>query len=153
MSDKLEERSYHIIVPMAFAMFGFAVGAATMNLSARYLSLFLMLGGVYGSYNVALAWISSSLPHPIEKRSSAIAIINTMGNLAQIYSPYFYLPDNGPQYLSAMVANVFFCLACIGSTLVLGHYLKKENKTLEQAASLEERDDGQGQDHDFRYVL
>jgi hypothetical protein len=46
---------------MAFAMFGFAVGASTMNLSARYLSLFLMLGGVYGSYNVALAWISSSV--------------------------------------------------------------------------------------------
>lgn len=61
MSDKLEERSYHIIVPMAFAMFGFAVGASTMNLGARYLSLFLMLGGVYGSYNVALAWISSSV--------------------------------------------------------------------------------------------
>jgi hypothetical protein len=65
MSDRLEERSYHIIVPMAFAMIGFAVGAMTMNLSARYLSLFLMLGGVYGSYNVALAWISSTVSHTL----------------------------------------------------------------------------------------
>jgi hypothetical protein len=76
-----------------------------------------------------------------------------MGNLAQIYSPYFYLPENGPQYLSAMTANVFFCIACIGATLLLRHYLKRENNRLELSAGLEEVDDAREQDHDFRYVL
>ena len=52
-----------------------------------------------------------------------------------------------------MVANVLFCIACIGSTLVLRHYLKKENRILDLAASLEEVDDAREQDHDFRYVL
>jgi hypothetical protein len=50
---------------MVFAMFGFGVAAVTMSLGARYLSLFLMLGGVYGSYNVALAWISSTVSNTV----------------------------------------------------------------------------------------
>lgn len=46
---------------MAFGMSGFIIAAATEVLAARYVALFLMLGGVYGSYNVALAWISSTV--------------------------------------------------------------------------------------------
>jgi hypothetical protein len=49
------------MAPMVFAIFGYAVAGITMSTAARYLSLFLMLGGVYGSYNVALAWISSTV--------------------------------------------------------------------------------------------
>lgn len=61
MSDRLGDRAYHIIGPMIFAMLGYFFAAITLKVSARYLSLFLMLGGVYGSYNVALAWISSTV--------------------------------------------------------------------------------------------
>jgi hypothetical protein len=65
-SDVVGERAYHIIAPIIFAVFGFVIAASTMALGARYLALFLMLGGVYGSYNVALAWISSTVSsHPI----------------------------------------------------------------------------------------
>jgi hypothetical protein len=76
-----------------------------------------------------------------------------MGNLAQIYSPYFYLPENGPQYLGAMVANVLFCMACIGFTVIFRRYLKKENAKLEQREGLEELDDSREQEYKFRYVL
>lgn len=135
-SDKLGERSLHIVVPIFVAMAGYVIAAASMNLAARYLSLFLMLAGVYGSYNVALAWISSTLPRPLEKRGAAIAIINTVGNLAQIYSPYMYLKPLGPRYLAAMVANACFCLACLAATLLLRWMLKRENVKLELAEAL-----------------
>jgi MFS family permease len=131
-SDRLSERSIHIVVPIFFGMAGYIIAASTMVLAARYLSLFLMLGGVYGSYNVALAWISSTLPRPIEKRSAAIALINTVGNIAQIYSPYLYLKTNGPRYLTAMIANACFCLACLLATLALRYMLTRENAKLER---------------------
>jgi MFS family permease len=104
-SDRRRERSMHIIVPIFFGMAGFIIAASTTILAARYLSLFLMLAGVYGSYNVALAWISSTLPRPVEKRAASIAIVNTVGNIAQIYSPYLYPSSNGPRYLTAMIVN------------------------------------------------
>jgi len=132
-SDKFGERAYHIIVPIFLAMAGYIIAASSMALPARYLAMFLALGGVYGSYNVALAWISSTLPKPLEKRAAAIALINTVGNLAQIYSPYLYLKQNGPRYLTAMIANSCFCLACLGATILLRYCLKRENAKLDAA--------------------
>ena len=144
-SDKFSERSLHIIFPIFFAMAGYIIAAGSMTLAARYLSLFLMLGGVYGSYNVALAWISSTLPQPLEKRSAAIALINTVGNLAQIYSPYLYLKTYGPRYLGAMIANAFFCLACLLATVVLRMCLKRENRKLDLVGAGEGGEDGSGE--------
>lgn len=130
-SDKAGERAYHIAVPIAFGMTGYIIAASTLNFGARYFSLFLMLGGVYGSYNAALAWISSTLPRPIEKRAAAIALVNTIGNFAQIYSPYMYPQAQGPRYLAAMIANSAFCLLCLVGVLSLRLYLKSQNAKLE----------------------
>jgi MFS family permease len=129
-SDKRGERCYHIVVPIFFGMVGFIIAASTLNFTARYISLFLMLAGVYGSYNVALAWISSTLPRPIEKRAAAIALVNTIGNFAQIYSPYLYPSTAGPRYLNAMIANACFCVGCVGITVILRFCLVNENKAL-----------------------
>jgi MFS family permease len=170
-SDRFSERSAHIMAPIAFAMAGYLLAASTMILGLRYLSLFLMLGGVYGSYSVALAWISSTLPHPVEKRSAGIALVNTVGNLAQIYSPYLYLEELGPRYLSAMIANASFCVACFLATWVLRSALVKENRKLENeetAGEIEPPDDDKGENDEdeggldknvaqttesFRYIL
>lgn len=129
-SDKRGDRCYHIVVPMFFGMVGFIIAASTLNFTARYISLFLMLAGVYGSYNVALAWISSTLPRPIEKRAAAIALVNTVGNFAQIYSPYLYPASAGPRYSNAMIANSCFCVCCITITVLLRFCLVNANKTL-----------------------
>jgi MFS family permease len=147
-SDKHSERAYHIIGPISFGLLGFALFGLTLLPIFRYLSLFLMLAGVYGSYNVALAWISSTIPAPAEKRSAAIAIINVSGNIAQIYSPYLYLRENGPRYTSAMIANCGFCLVCIGIVLWLRKCLKRENNRLDADRSLD-----RGTYDDFRYSI
>jgi hypothetical protein len=39
-----------------------------------------MIGGMFGSYNVALAWISSTFARPRAKRAAAYATINSLGN-------------------------------------------------------------------------
>ena len=124
--------------------------AVTMSLWPGSLAQYVIMSSIAATSRLMSY---PQLPHPAEKRSAAIAIINTMANLAQIYSPYFYLPENGPQYLGAMVANVFFCIACIGFTFVLRHYLKKENTKLERRENLEEIDDAREQEHKFRFVL
>jgi hypothetical protein len=61
MSDRIGDRAFHIICPMGVAIAGYVLAAITLSVGVRYLSLFLMLSGVYGSYNVALAWISSTV--------------------------------------------------------------------------------------------
>ena len=60
--------------------YSFIIAVTTTTTAPRYFSLFLMVGGMFGSYNVALAWISSTFARPRAKRAAAYAIINSLGN-------------------------------------------------------------------------
>lgn len=60
-SDRLSERYFHLVVPLVVGMVGYIIAASTTTLAPRYFSLFLMLGGVYGSFNVTYAWMSSTV--------------------------------------------------------------------------------------------
>lgn len=163
-SDKGPSRSSYIIVLISVALLGFFVNISTTDPRTRYGSYFLILGGLYGSYNVALAWISTTLPAPASKRAAALALVNTIGNLAQIYAPYLYLEKNGPRYMDAMLTNLGFCLMCICATYTLRRFLVIENEELD-AGEREREVDGDevavegeipqqgGRVMGFRYVL
>jgi len=60
-SDKREERYFHLVGPLVVGMVGYIIASSTTTLAPRYFSLFLMLGGVYGSFDIAYAWISSTV--------------------------------------------------------------------------------------------
>ncbi|KAM0818154.1 putative Major facilitator superfamily (MFS) profile domain-containing protein [Seiridium cardinale] len=130
-SDRFSERYLHLVIPLAVGMVGYIIAASTTTLAPRYFSLFLMLGGVYGSFNVTYAWISSTLPRPLEKRAAAFAFTNMVGNFAQIYSPYMYNSSTGPRYLPAMTANTVFVFASICCATVLRFCLVRENRKLD----------------------
>ncbi|PYH93874.1 MFS transporter [Aspergillus ellipticus CBS 707.79] len=130
-SDRHSERYFHLVAPLVVGLAGYIIAASTITLAPRYFSLFLMLGGVYGSYNISLAWISSTIPRPLEKRAAAFAIANMVGNFAQIYSPYLYNSNTGPRYLTAMIANSIFVFASICVATVLRFCLVRENQKLE----------------------
>ncbi|KAH8667021.1 MFS transporter [Xylariales sp. PMI_506] len=141
-SDKLKERYLHLVIPLALGMVGFIIAASTTGLGPRYFSLFLMLGGVYGGFNVSYAWVSSTLPRPWEKRAVAYALINTIGNTAQIYSPYLYNSNTGPRYIPAMSANTVFVFVSILCASLLRYCLVRENKKLEQAETQNQTETG-----------
>ncbi|KAL1861440.1 hypothetical protein VTK73DRAFT_7075 [Phialemonium thermophilum] len=140
-SDRLAERYFHLVGPLAVGLVGYVIAAATTTLAPRYFSLFLMLGGVYGCFDITYAWISSTLPRPIEKRSAAFAIANMVGNIAQIYSPYLYEKSMGPLYRPSMIANTAFVLATIVVATLLRFCLQRENRKLDRAEA--------GQNHEY----
>lgn len=152
-SDHRSERGLHIIIPILVASVAFILSALTLETILRYLSLFLMLGGVYGSFNVALAWISSTVPSPAEKRSASLAIVNSIGNLAQVFAPYLYLQEFGPKYLLAMVVNAGACFTCAMIALALRNLLKKENERMRRGEETDDHDDEGRKGEGFRYVL
>ena len=61
-------------------MIRFIIAAASLKTGARYTAIFFQLGGMYGSYNVILAWVSSTFPRPRAKRAVALAVVNAAGN-------------------------------------------------------------------------
>jgi hypothetical protein len=56
-----------------------------------------------------------------------------VGNFAQIYAPYLYNANTGPQYLQAMIANTVFVFASLCFATLLRVCLVRENRKLEAA--------------------
>ncbi|WWC86577.1 uncharacterized protein L201_001454 [Kwoniella dendrophila CBS 6074] len=154
-SDKKPERCFHLLTPILFGMVGFIIATTTTKTAPRYFSLFLMIGGMFGSYNVALAWISSTFTRPRAKRAAAYATINSLGNVAQIWSPYLYKAKTAPSYHLAFTVNTVMAAVAVVFCLVLRWCLQRENARMDKLEQVEGADSERAapsQDR-IRYVL
>lgn len=97
LSGKKNEKTWHMITTMCVTLVGLIILASTLNVGARYFSLFLVTCFVYISYNCNLAWsvlrlqnmlepqinltnrISACMPRPAAKRAAAIGLVNMIG--------------------------------------------------------------------------
>ncbi|KAH7556619.1 hypothetical protein BM1_06053 [Bipolaris maydis] len=70
------------------------------NFTARYALLVLMAAGLWSSNAVSLSYASATFGSmEPEVRAIAIALVNALGNLAQIYGAYLFPADDKPKYL------------------------------------------------------
>ncbi|OAL44698.1 MFS general substrate transporter [Pyrenochaeta sp. DS3sAY3a] len=70
------------------------------NFTARYALLVLMAAGLWASNAVALSFASATFGSmQPEVRAIALALVNAMGNLAQIYGAYLFPATDKPKYL------------------------------------------------------
>ncbi|CAO2647538.1 Nn.00g084600.m01.CDS01 [Neocucurbitaria sp. VM-36] len=70
------------------------------NFTARYALLVLMAAGLWASNAVALSFASATFGSmQPEVRAIALALVNALGNLAQIYGAYLFPADDKPKYL------------------------------------------------------
>lgn len=63
----------------------------------------------------------------------AFALVNTISNVAQVYSPYLYDKKDSPRYLTAMIADACFVVGAISMATVLYFALRWENRKLDAA--------------------
>ncbi|GAA5820965.1 hypothetical protein JCM11251_001898 [Rhodosporidiobolus azoricus] len=139
------ERSIHFSVTLLFGMAGFIIAAATTNTAARYFSMFIMLSGTHGNFNVLLAWYSGVFQRPRGKRAMAISMINALGNIAQIWSPYLYPKSEGPEYTKAWIVNSIMTAVAICLCMTLRFLLNRENKKMDaEEAELDQKADEAG---------
>lgn len=78
----------------------------------------------------------------MEKRSASYALVNTISNIAQIYSPYLYDQKDSPRYVTAMIANACFVLGAIAAATVLYFALRWENRKLDAAEASRQDHEG-----------
>ncbi|ESZ94247.1 hypothetical protein SBOR_5381 [Sclerotinia borealis F-4128] len=136
-ADATGERYLHVALPPVLAFISFAVAAGTSKFAPRYLALCVMVGANYSGYVVALSWISNVLPRPPSKRAAALAGINALSNVAQIYSPYLYPSSDAPRYATAMYVNLSMSVLSIIFATVLRFHLMKLNKKLDEGGIVE----------------
>lgn len=129
-SDRNKERGFHISVPLCVAAAGFIITVATLNVPARYFASFLYIGGCFGSNAIVYTWAASTLNATPAKRACGTAIVNIMSQMGNIYSPYFFRPQDAPRYIPAMLLMMGFSILSICTCIFMKTSLSRANKKL-----------------------
>ncbi|OJJ80118.1 uncharacterized protein ASPGLDRAFT_179868 [Aspergillus glaucus CBS 516.65] len=111
-SDKIPSwRGLIISCWLMFSLICSIAVCAVYDYTARYALLVLMASGLWTTNGMSLAYASSAFSsmHP-QTRGISLALVNALGNLAQIYGSYLFPDSDGPKYtmgfsvISAMLA-------------------------------------------------
>lgn len=85
---------------LALAMACSIAVCAVYNFTARYVLLVFMAAGLWASNGLALSYSASTFgTMRQETRAVSLALVNALGNLAQIYGAYLFPSDDAPKYL------------------------------------------------------
>ena len=96
------------------------------NFQARYALLVVMASALWSSNALALSYASSTFGSmPCEVRGIALAMVNSLGNLAQIYGAYLFPGSDDPDYLTGFAVVSGLCLTGVVSYFALHILLRK----------------------------
>lgn len=131
-SGRHNERTGHIAWSKIAAIVGFTISVSTLNVPARYVGIVIFVGATYGVNNIIIGWAASVLGETNEKRAVAIAMANTFGNLASVYTPYLWPDSDAPRFTLAMVASILFSLGVIVCAVFMRFMLRRMNKKMKE---------------------
>ncbi|KAI1335086.1 hypothetical protein F5Y15DRAFT_428547 [Xylariaceae sp. FL0016] len=94
--DRTGERSWHITRP-CLSIAAFALPAGATSTAPHFVSMMLMVPGMYFGYSVLFAWTSNPKQHLPAKRAAAIAMVNAFGNIANVISIFMYPASASPR--------------------------------------------------------
>ncbi|KAK5163434.1 uncharacterized protein LTR77_010616 [Saxophila tyrrhenica] len=132
-SDKIGNRFWFFIYPLIVCTIGCLVFMFVPqgNFGGRYFSLFL-LNFAFASFGTIYAWISNAIPRPPAKRTVALAFMNSIGNMASIWTPYTYIDGSEPYYRPALGVVIGLLVVSATGACILRFLLIKMNRELER---------------------
>ncbi|PSR83202.1 major facilitator superfamily domain-containing protein [Coniella lustricola] len=126
MDKKPQYRGYALGGWMSLSMLCAIITCVVYNFQARYALLVVMASGLWASNALSLAYASTtfgSMDH--EVRGIALAIVNAMGNLAQIYGSYLFPDADKPKYLMGFGVISGLCFTGVVSYLAMQLLLRR----------------------------
>ncbi|KXJ89538.1 major facilitator superfamily domain-containing protein [Microdochium bolleyi] len=110
---------------LAAAMVCSVAICAVYDFTARYVLLVLMASALWAANGLAISYGSSTFGHlQPETRAIALAFINAMGNLAQIYGSYLFPSKDAPKYLMGFGVISGLCLTGLLSYVAIHFVLR-----------------------------
>ena len=131
MSDRVGNRFWFFVYPIPITIIGFIIFMTTTSFGARYFSFFLMIV-IFAQFGTIYAWISNAIPRPPAKRAAALAMFNSFGNTASIWTPYTYYKGQGQHYPVALGVNIGLMALAGLMAVVLRWYLMRQNRDMER---------------------
>lgn len=122
--------------PHIAALCTLAASAATVNAvvvipHVRYAMLVLLAIASGAAVPLNLAWLSSAIEGPSEKRAIAIAITNSLGSLSAVYGSRLWPHSSAPTYRMGFVMVACFYCATGVMALAIGALLGRDRRKRE----------------------
>ncbi|KIK46205.1 hypothetical protein CY34DRAFT_800731 [Suillus luteus UH-Slu-Lm8-n1] len=134
-SDAMRERFGHTVFALSLLIMGYILAMSTMNITLRYLSMFLLAQSQVSSV-VLFTWISNTFARSSSKRAIAIGFISTIAMSGSILSPYIWVSSWGPTYNN----SCRICIALASIAIILCWVFRRHLERLNEAAEAEERE-------------
>ncbi|KAL5341681.1 major facilitator superfamily domain-containing protein [Aspergillus crustosus] len=131
-SGRFNERTWHITIAKAVAVFGFILGCATLNTGARYFAMVAFSIGTYAVNSIILGWVSATCSQTKEKKASSLAIVNCIAVASFIWTPYMWPMSDEPRYVMAMSSSAALSVATAAGAWAMRVWLIRENKKIRQ---------------------
>ncbi|RYP48114.1 hypothetical protein DL769_011246 [Monosporascus sp. CRB-8-3] len=93
----------------------------------------LFVRATYGVNNINLSWPSATVGQTDEEKAAALAIVNSLGNLSFVYTPYQWSDDTAPLFRLAMLASVGFSVGVIMLAWAMKWILVRINRKIRAA--------------------
>ncbi|KAL1858953.1 hypothetical protein VTK73DRAFT_7722 [Phialemonium thermophilum] len=158
LSDRARHRFLFALVPICFAIAGFAVLLRVhTHIDAQYAMLFLTCMGTYSAMPVIVCWFNMNLGGH-HRRSIGTAWQIGFGNIGGIIATYSFLAKDAPLYKKGYSISIsFICLSAVACVLYALSIIR-ENKRRDKAArdlNLTEQEKTELGDlnPEFRYML
>jgi len=126
-------RAILIMWPLAVDIIGNVMVISTHSTQVRYIGMFLMCAGSFLAFNVLKAWVGNTVLRRRTKRAITYAIVNMIGNTANIYGVYFFPTTDSPLYIPGEITLSSFAFAGIIPAKMFGLYLRHLNKKTTEA--------------------
>ncbi|KAF4974315.1 hypothetical protein FZEAL_8765 [Fusarium zealandicum] len=133
-SDHYRERGYHIMGGILVAIIGLILTVTVPSSTGKYVSLCILLSGIYVSAPLTVAWLSGNTPEP-GKRALVLGV-NGFGNLGGVIGSQLYRPRFRPDYKIPFYATLGFLILSLGGYLSYRFMLAEVNKRKMALSSL-----------------
>jgi MFS family permease len=131
-SDMYRERRWHICGCMLVGLVCSIIMLTVPNVKVQYAMLCFYIGGIYTAIALILNWTSEVMALPDQKRSVALAFVNSFGNLSIIWGSRLWITIEAPRYVTGFTSiSVMTGVAAImaASMPFLFNHLPKEPAT------------------------
>lgn len=129
-SDRLRERTFHIIFSLTVSLIGLVI-LATIDVLAHkavaYFACFMLCAGAYIPSCLVHSWHNNNNLNE-NSRAATTGLLVGLGNLGGIVSAATFRQQFAPKYIPTLAATAACNVVCILTTAGLGIWMKMENR-------------------------